>query len=162
MDDHRPDQDHPTEAALRERGERRELIERLRLHEERALVEVVPETVGAVTIRRVVTERQENVPITLRREHLEITVRENTGGQATLNGEALEVGRVYEVPLYEERALIEKQVYPLSDVTIAKEARVYTQTQEITLRREELAVEDPQGLVRERTMPNPLDPDPAL
>lgn len=160
MDDYRPDQDAHTDPARREREERRELIERLRLYEERANVEVVPEVVGAVTIRRVVTERQEMVPITLRREHLEITVKENTGGRATLNGEELEVGRVYEVPLYEERAQFEKLVYPLSDVTIAKEARTYTQTQEVTLRREELAVEDPQGLVRERTMPSPLDPDP--
>ncbi|MDL2343134.1 YsnF/AvaK domain-containing protein [Deinococcus sp. MIMF12] len=162
MDDHRPEEQRITDAGLSGTGERREVLERLRLHEERATVEVVPEAAGAVTIRRVVTERQENVPITLRSEHLEITVRDNTGGRATLNGEELEVGRVYEVALYEERALIDKQVYALADVTVAKEARTYTQTQEITLRREELAVDDPQGLVRDRTMPSPIDPDPTL
>ncbi|EYB68522.1 hypothetical protein DEIPH_ctg021orf0033 [Deinococcus phoenicis] len=133
--------------------ERDELVSRLRLHEERAVVEILPQQHGAVTIRRVVTERQEVVPITLRSERLEITVQEGAGGQAMLNGEALEVGRTYEVPLYEERAQVEKQVYPLSDVTITKQARTYTQTEEITLRREELDVEDPQGLVRDRTMP---------
>lgn len=161
MDDHRPEEERMTAAGLSGADERREVLERLRLHEERATVEVVPEAAGAVTIRRVVTERQENVPITLRSEHLEITVRENAGGRATLDGEELEVGRVYEVPLYEERAQFEKLIYPLADVTIAKEARTYTQTQEITLRREELAVEDPQGLVRDRTMSKPLDPDPT-
>lgn len=140
--------------------ETREVVERLRLHEERAVVEVVPEEMGAVTIRRVVTERQETVPITLHSEHLEITVKADVGGRATLNGEVMEVGRVYEVPLYEERALIEKQVYPLSDVSIAKQARAYTHREEITLRREELDVRDPQGLVRDRVMPDPLDPQP--
>jgi len=130
--------------------ETREVIERLRLHEERAIVEVIPEQMGAVTVRRVVREREEVVPITLHSEYLEITVQEGTGGRVTLKGEPLEVGRIYEVPLYEERAVVDKQVYPLSDVTIAKQARSYTQTERVTLRREELDVEDPMGLVRDR------------
>ena len=129
----------------------------LRLHEERAVVEVVPESLGAVTIRRVLTQREETVPITLGREHLEITVNEGSGGRVLMNGEVLEVGRTYEVPLYEERAVIEKQAYPYSDVQIAKQRETYQQVERLTLRREELEVEDPQGLVRDRTMPDPLD-----
>lgn len=140
--------------------ETREVIEQLRLHEERAVVEVIPEQMGAVTIRRVVTEREETVPITLHSEHLEITVRADTGGRVTLDGEVLEVGRLYEVPLYEERALVQKQVYPLSDVSIARQARTYTHKETITLRREELDVTDPQGLVRDRVMPGSTDPQP--
>lgn len=130
--------------------ETREIVDRLRLHEERAIVEVIPEQVGAVTVRRVVREREEVVPITLHSEYLEITVREGTGGRVTLKGEPLEVGRTYEVQLYEERAVVDKQIYPLSDVTIAKQSRSYTQTEHLTLRREELDVEDPMGLVRDR------------
>lgn len=129
----------------------------LRLHEERAVVEVVPENLGAVTIRRVLTQREETVPITLGREHLEITVTEGSGGRVTMNGEVLEVGRTYEVALYEERAVIDKQTYPLSDVVIAKQRDTYQQVERLTLRREELEVEDPQGLVRDRLMPDPLD-----
>lgn len=140
------------------RIESREVVETVRLHEERAVVEVLPQEVGAILIRRVVTEREETVPIILHSEYLEITVREGAGGRVTMNGEALEVGRTYQVPLHEERAVIDKQVYPLSDVTIAKQARTYTQTERITLRREELDVEDPQGLVRDRTMPGSTDP----
>ncbi|MBB5233476.1 DUF2382 domain-containing protein [Deinococcus budaensis] len=131
-------------------SETREIVERLRLHEERATVEVISEQLGAVTVRRVVREREEVVPITLHSEYLEITVQEGTGGRVTLRGEPLEVGRTYEVPLYEERAVIDKQIYPLSDVTIAKQARSYVQTERLTLRREELDVEDPLGLVRDR------------
>ncbi|BDP42221.1 hypothetical protein DAETH_21900 [Deinococcus aetherius] len=130
----------------------------LRLYEERAVVDVVPETLGAITIRRVLTQREEVVPITLGREHLEITVTEGSGGRVTMNGEVLEVGRTYEVPLYEERAVIDKQTYPYSDVRIAKQRETYQQVERLTLRREELEVEDPQGLVRDRLMPDPLDP----
>lgn len=136
----------------------RKVVETLRLHEERAVVEVVPESLGAVTIRRIVTERQEVVPITLGSERLEITVREGVGGRVTLNGEVMEVGRTYEVPIYEERALINKEIYPLSDVTIAKQRETYQQVEKVTLRREELDVEDPQGLVRDRTMPESSEP----
>ncbi|MEF2280053.1 YsnF/AvaK domain-containing protein [Deinococcus sp. YIM 134068] len=136
----------------------RKVVETLRLHEERAVVEVVPESLGAVTIRRVVTERQEVVPITLSSERLEITVREGVGGRVTMNGEVMEVGRTYEVPIYEERALINKEIFPLSDVTIAKQRETYKQVETLTLRREELDVEDPQGLVRDRTMPGGSEP----
>ncbi|WP_019588294.1 DUF2382 domain-containing protein [Deinococcus apachensis] len=149
-----------TETTELREGNVREVVERLRLHEERALVEVVPENVGAVTVRRVVREREEVVPITLHSEHLEITVQQDTGGRVTMNGETLEVGRTYEVPLYEERALVEKRVYPFSDVTISKQARTYTQTERLTLRREELDVEDPQGLIRDRTVTGGTDPQP--
>ncbi|WP_102126173.1 YsnF/AvaK domain-containing protein [Deinococcus planocerae] len=138
----------------------RRVVDTLRLHEERALVEVVPESLGAITVRRVLTQREEVVPITLGREHLEITVTEGKGGRVTMNGEVLEVGRTYEVPLYEERAVIERQAYPYSDVVIAKQRETYEQVERLTLRREELEVEDPQGLVRDRLMPDSLDPQP--
>lgn len=130
----------------------------LRLHEERAVVEVVPEGLAAVTIRRVLTQREEVVPITLGREHLEITVREGQGGRVLMNGEPLEVGRTYEIPVYEERAMINKQTFPLSDVVITKQRETYQQVERVTLRREELEVEDPQGMVRDRLMTDPLDP----
>lgn len=68
------------------------------------------------------------------------------------------MGRTYEVPIYEERALINKEIFPLSDVTIAKQRETYKQVETLTLRREELDVEDPQGLVRDRTMPGGSEP----
>lgn len=154
-----PQQAQEPVEVVRLTGETQE-IKQLRLHEERATIEVVPEQMGAVTIRRVVTERQETVPITLHSEHLEITVKSDAGGRVTLGGEVLEVGRLYEVPLYEERAVVEKQIYPLSDVNITKRARTYTHTAQISLQREELDVNDPQGLVRDRTLPGSTDPQP--
>jgi len=117
----------------------RQIVEQLRLHEERAEVEVLRERAGQVQIRRVVVERQETLPVTLRRELVEITVKEG-GDRVLLNGEELEPGRTYELEVYEERAEVVKRVYPFQDVTIAKQAQTFTHDEEVTLRREELDV----------------------
>ncbi|SMB91518.1 YsnF/AvaK domain-containing protein [Deinococcus hopiensis] len=126
---------------LVERGEGRQILNHLVLHEERAQVEIERERAGQVVIRRVVTEREEVVPITLRREVVEITVTEGGNGSVVLNGEPLEVGRTYEFEMYEERAEVQKRVYPFQEITIAKQLQAFTQTENITLRREELDVE---------------------
>lgn len=118
----------------------RQIVEQLRLHEERAEVDILRERAGQVQIRRVVVERQETLPVTLRRELVEITVKEG-GDRVLLNGEELEPGRTYELEVYEERAEVVKRVYPFQDVTIAKQAQTFTHDEEVTLRREELDVE---------------------
>ncbi|GAA5501626.1 hypothetical protein Dxin01_01362 [Deinococcus xinjiangensis] len=123
-------------------------LERLTLHEERAKVEVLREQVGSVSVRKVVRERREVLPVTLTTEILEISVTDGAG-KVLLNGEALEAGRTYEVIIRDERARVEKQVFALSDVTLSKQANTVTHTEEVTLRREELEVRDPNGLVRE-------------
>lgn len=142
------DEQKPTEMQVGQDNERREIVERLTLHEERAEVEIVREAGGAVQIRRVVTERREVLPVTLSREHLEITVTDGTG-LVRMNGEVLEPGRVYEVQLSEERAVVEKQVYPIQEVTIAKTVQTFMHSEEVTLRREELDVQGLSGEVRE-------------
>lgn len=123
-------------------------LEHLTLHEERAKVEVRREYAGTVSIRKVVKERQEVIPVTLTTEVLEITVQDGAG-KVTLNGEELEVGRTYEILIQDEKAVVEKQVFALSDISLSKQTHTFTHTQEVTLRREELDVRDPQGLVRE-------------
>lgn len=123
-------------------------LEHLTLHEERARVEVLREQAGSVSIRKVVKEREEVIPVTLTTETLEITVKDGAG-KVTLNGEVLEPGRSYEVLVHDEKAVVQKEVFALSDVTLNKETRTYTHTEHITLRREELDVRDPQGLVRD-------------
>lgn len=123
-------------------------LDRLTLLEERARVEVLREQVGSVKIRKVVREREEVIPVKLTTETLEITVADGAG-KVTLNGEVMEPGRTYEVLIHDERAVVEKQVFAQSNVTLRKEATTYTHTEQVTLRREELDVRDPQGLVRE-------------
>lgn len=126
---------------LSENGEGRQVMSRLVLHEERAQIEIERERLGQVQIRRVVTEREEVVPITLRREVVEITVTEGGNGSILLNGETLEVGRTYEFEMYEERAEVQKRVYPFQEITIGKRLESFTQTEQIALRREELDVD---------------------
>ncbi|GAA5514866.1 hypothetical protein Dcar01_03629 [Deinococcus carri] len=148
MDEREREQQALDTAGLAEGTERREIVERLVLHEERAEVEVLRDLTGAVQIRRVVTERQEVVPVTLTNEHLEITVTDGVG-RVRMNGEVLEPGRVYTVELSEERAEVRKQVFPLQEVTIAKQRQTFTHSEQITLRREELDVQGLEGEVRE-------------
>lgn len=121
----------------------------IRLHEERAKVEVHPEQRGAVVIRKIVTERQEMVPVTLLREYLEITVAQGAQGAVLLDGQPLEVGRAYEVTLREERAQVTKEVYAIQDVNIRKVQQQETHRAEVVLRREELDIQGDTQLVHE-------------
>lgn len=123
-------------------------LDHLTLHEERAKVEVRREQAGAVSIRKVVRERQEVIPVILISETLEITVQDGAG-KVRLNGEELEAGRTYEILIHDEKAVVEKEIFALSDVNLSKQTHTTTYSEEVTLRREVLDVRDPQGLVRE-------------
>ncbi|MFB9994689.1 YsnF/AvaK domain-containing protein [Deinococcus oregonensis] len=123
-------------------------LNHLTLHEERARVDVVREVYGSVTINKVVSERQELVPVMLRTEKLEITIAPGAG-EVMIDGVALEPGRTHEVLLLEEHATVQKEVFPALDVQIWKESRVVDQSQTVALRREVLEVIDPMGLAHE-------------
>lgn len=123
-------------------------LNHLTLHEERARIDVVREVYGSVTINKVVTERQELLPVMLRTEKLEITIAPGAG-EVMIDGVALEPGRMHEVLLLEEHATVHKEVFPALDVQIWKESRVVDQSETISLRREVLEVIDPMGLAHE-------------
>lgn len=133
-------------------------LNHLTLHEERARIDVVREVYGSVTINKVVTERQELVPVMLRTEKLEITIASG-GGEVMIDGVALEPGRTHEVLLLEERATIQKEVFPSLDVQIWKESRVVDQSETVSLRREVLEVIDPMGLAHESSQIETSMPD---
>lgn len=120
------------------------------LHEERVRIDVVREVYGSVTIHKVVSERQELVPVTLRTEKLEITIAPGAG-EVMIDGVTLEPGRTHEVLLLEEHATVQKEVFPALNVHIWKESRVVDQSQTISLRREVLEVIDPMGLAHENS-----------
>lgn len=121
-------------------------VGRVRLHEERAQIDVQRVQAGQVEVRKVVRERQETVPVTLTSEYLEIIVSPEAAGRVTMDGQLLEAGRSYEVLLTEERAQVTKQVFALSEVTVRKQVQTSTHQETVTLRREELDVVDAQGL----------------
>lgn len=124
--------------------------DRLTLYEERARVDVVRESRGAVTVRKVVTEREEMVPVTLRSECLEIVVQEGAGC-VRMDGQELQPGQTYQVELTAERASVHKEVVPISEVSFEKRAVTEDVQQTLTLRREVLDIEDPQQLVANRS-----------
>ncbi|GHF97303.1 hypothetical protein GCM10017783_06430 [Deinococcus piscis] len=124
--------------------------DRLVLYEERARVDVVRESRGVVTVRKVVTEREEMVPVTLRSEYLEIVVNEGAG-RVRMGDQELQPGQTYQVELTTERASIQKELVPLSEVSFEKRAVSEAVQQTVTLRREVLDIEDPQNLVANRS-----------
>ncbi|WP_278913776.1 YsnF/AvaK domain-containing protein [Deinococcus wulumuqiensis] len=144
-------------------------VGRLQLLEERAQVQVLREGIGQVQVRKVLRERQEMVPVTLSTEVLEIVVTPLAQGAAAhaaassvteggamgqgvsqilIDGKPLQVGQSYEIPLTEERVQVVKQVYPISEVLIRKQAQSTTHQETVMLRHEELEVLDEQGLAR--------------
>ncbi|WP_291431204.1 YsnF/AvaK domain-containing protein [Deinococcus sp.] len=125
------------------------LVTRLDLLEERASVQVIRDSVGGVTLRRVVREEEVLVPVTISREFLELTVKSG-GGQIILDGVPLEAGRTYEVLLSEERAQIVKDVYAAQQVEVWKRTRTEQFQQSVTLGREVLEVTGRTDLVTEQ------------
>jgi len=144
-------------------------VGRLQLLEERAQVQVLREGIGQVQVRKVLRERQEMVPVTLSTEVLEIVVTPVAQGAAAhaaagsvteggamgqgvsqilIDGKPLQVGQSYEIPLTEERVQVVKQVYPISEVLIRKQAQSTTHQETVMLRHEEFEVLDEQGLAR--------------
>lgn len=144
-------------------------VGRLQLLEERAVVNVERVGMGQVQIRKVVHERQEMVPVTITSEVLEITVSSVPAGTAQagagqaavapiagsqgvrevlIDGQPLEAGRTYTIPLTEERYQVVKQVYPISDVVVRKRVQTETHQEAVALRHEELDVRADEGLVQ--------------
>lgn len=128
--------------------------ETLYLYEERARVDVSVESQGQVALHKKVVEHQEMIPVTIRREILEIVTAPGNGtvhvDGITLDGQQLEAGRSYEIVLTEERAHVTKQVFPVQEVSIRKQQLSEQHTETVTLRREVLEVDGPAELIHER------------
>jgi len=130
---------------------------RLQLREERLRLETVSEQVGAVRLTRRVIERVETVEVPLREERVVIEVLPNGGGKVHFEGQDLNEGDVIEVVVYEERVNVEKQIVVNEDVRIRKEMVEHTERVEETLRKEELIVDDPAGLIGHQDQATDLD-----
>lgn len=124
------------------------VVGELRLLEERAAVQVVREQAGVVTVRKVLTEREVTLPVTLTTETLQISVREGAG-RVFLGEQALLPGQTYTVTLAEERAEVHKTVVPLYDVTLTKRGQTHVHEETLTLRREVLDVQGDPALIHE-------------
>ena len=121
----------------------------LTLHEERAQVAVERGVGAQVTVQKRIIEEEVQVPVTLKREILELTTAPE-GGTVKFNGEWLEPGRIYQIMLTEERPVIAREVYPVEQIEIRKEWLSEVRQQTLTLGREVLDISGPADLIREQ------------
>ena len=116
--------------------------EKIRLYEERLMVNKQREKAGEVTIgKRVETETAE-VAIPIEKERIVVERRDAIDGTALNPGTVdFSEGEIARMEVYEESADIEKQAFVREEVSIRKEVESDTVEARETVRREELEVE---------------------
>ncbi|AZI41386.1 DUF2382 domain-containing protein [Deinococcus psychrotolerans] len=121
----------------------------LTLYEERAQVAVERVSGRQITFQKRIIEEEVQIPVTLRREVLELTTALE-GGTVKLNGELLEPGKTYQIILTEERPVVAREVYAVEQVEIRKEWISEVHQQTLTLGREVLDIGGAADLIREQ------------
>lgn len=118
----------------------------LRLLDERLVVTKAEEQVGTVRLLKRVVEREETFTVPVREERLLIE-RLSGSGQVLLNGIELVEGEPLEIVLTTERVIVQKEAVAIEEVSARVEVVEREEQVREILRREELVVEDTQGLV---------------
>lgn len=94
---------------------------------------------GEVGLRKVVTERQEEVPVTLRRE--EVFIERHAVDRPLRPGEELDMtDETIQVPVYEEQAQLQKQTRVREEVSLGKQSVEEQQTLVGTVRSEDVEI----------------------
>lgn len=116
--------------------------EKIRLYEERLLVNKQREKAGEVSIGKRVETETASVSVPVEKERIVIERSDANVGTVVTPGTAnFTGGTVAEVELYEETARIGKQAFVREEVSVRKEVETETVTGSETIRREELEVE---------------------
>jgi len=116
--------------------------EKIRLYEERLLVNKQRTKAGDVSIGKRVETETASVAVPVERERVVIERTDATTGTAVTPGTAnFAGGTVAEVEVYEEKANIGKQAFVREEVSVRKEVETETVSASETIRREELDVE---------------------
>ena len=124
--------------------------EKIRLYEERLMVDKQREKAGEVAIGKRVETETASVSVPVERERVVIERTNTTDTTAVTPGTAnFAGGTVAEVEVYEETANIEKQAFVREEVSVRKEVDRETVEASETIRREELEV-NAEGDVIER------------
>jgi uncharacterized protein (TIGR02271 family) len=114
---------------------------RVQLREEGLVATKQAVQTGEVQVQKVVHERQEEIPVNLRRE--EVTIERHAVNQPIAAGEIGDLqDEVIRVPVYEEQAQLEKQARIKEEVVIGKQAVQEQQTLTGTTRHEHLEVNE--------------------
>ena len=116
--------------------------EKIRLYEERLMVNKQRDKTGEVAIGKRVETETASVSVPVEKERLIIERTDAVTGTAVNPGTAnFAGGTVAEVELYEETADIKKQAFVREEVNVRKEVDTENVTARETIRREELEVE---------------------
>lgn len=113
----------------------------LELREERLRIDKQTIEAGAVRIGKRVTEWTETIEVPLRREDLVIEVLPGSGA-VHIEGNELQPGDTFELPLLCEQATVTKETVISEDVRIRKVSAEVSESVSEALRREELVVEE--------------------
>ena len=124
----------------------REGARRLQLLEERLTVHKERYRAGTVRVGTRVTERTETAEVPVREERVVIE-RHPVAGEGRATGGAIGEGQAIEVPVTRERVDVRKETVVAEEVTVRTESVEHREQVEGTVRKEELVVEDPAGLV---------------
>lgn len=116
--------------------------EKIRLYEERLIVNKQRQKTGEVEIGKRVETETASVSVPVEKERIVIERSDATAGNVVSPGTAnFAGGTVAEVNVYEEKADIEKQAFVREEVSVRKEVETETVSARETIRREELEVE---------------------
>jgi uncharacterized protein (TIGR02271 family) len=120
---------------------------RLQLREERLNVRTEQQEAGTVRLSRRVIERVETVEVPVREERLVIEISPATTGRVLLGDRELQAGESLEILLKEERVIVTKEPIVREEVAVRTETIERTERVEATLRREELVMDESDGLL---------------
>ena len=124
--------------------------EKIRLYEERLMVNKQRTKAGEVGIGKRVETETASVAVPVEKERIVIERTDATTGEVVTPGTAdFAGGKVAEVELYEETASIDKQAFVREEVSVRKEVEQETVQASETVRREELEI-DAEGDVIEK------------
>jgi uncharacterized protein (TIGR02271 family) len=131
--------------------ERFEMPERIRLIEERLMINKRQEKVGEVHLRKTVETRTETVEVPVTEEHLIIErhpVGETTTGMGTETRSEDVIGQneSVDIPLYREEVEVSKRPVASEEVTVRKEKRTDTRKVKEDVRKERLNVDNPENI----------------
>ncbi len=116
--------------------------EKIRLYEERLMVNKHRDKAGEVSIGKRVETETASVSVPVEKERIVIERSDATAGNVVAPGTAnFAEGKVAEVELYEETAEIQKQAFVREEVSVRKEVDQENVQARETIRREELEVE---------------------
>ncbi|MEL6930990.1 MAG: YsnF/AvaK domain-containing protein [Cyanobacteria bacterium J06600_6] len=123
--------------------------EKIRLYEERLMVNKQRDKAGEVAIGKKVETNTAEVAVPIEKERIVVERHDAVAGTAVTPGEAnFAEGEVARLEVYEETADIQKQAFVREEVSVRKEVERDTVEAQETVRREELDIEAEGDVIR--------------